>query len=444
MNILVLCPHFAPDIAPTGEVMSTIARGLVALGHRLHVVTALPWYRHHRVEDGWGGKAVRTEDVVWGRISRVHPFPADKTDIPRRALAFGGFTALATAVGLAARRGPRPDVVLAMSPPITLGPAGWLVAKRWRVPFVFNVQDVFPDVAVELGAISNPRVIAAASRLERFTYDHADAVTVLSDELAANVRAKLGPGQDPAKVRVIPNFVDLRALPLGPRENGYRREHGLEGRTVVMYAGNVGLSQSLDLLVDAARAFEAARPDVAFVINGDGSARAALEREAEGLTNLHFVGYQPKDRLAEVLGAADIHVVPLKRGLARSSVPSKLYSILAAGRPLVASVDGGTEVARTVEAAGAGVAVGPDDPAAFRNALLGLLDDPSAGEAMGAAGRRFVESWASPAAVADAYGALFAEVAPGAGAGSPPRRGVRPGLRTRRRSTPAAGLRPGS
>jgi len=417
VNILVLCPHFSPDIAPTGEVMTTIARGLVDLGHRLHVVTALPWYRDHRIEPGWGGRLVRTEDVPWGRISRVHPFPADKTNIPARALAFGGFTALATAVGLATRRGPRPDVVLAMSPPITLGPAGWLVARRWRVPFVFNVQDVFPDVAVELGAITNPKVIAAASRLERFVYDRADAVTVLSDELAANVRAKLGPRQPAGKVRVIPNFVDTTAIaatPPGATDNAYRREFGLEGRTVVLYAGNVGLSQSLDLLVGAARALEASRPDVVFVVNGDGSARAALERSAEGLSNVRFVGYQPKERLPEVLAAGDVHVVLLKRGLARSSVPSKLYSILAAGRPLVASVDEGTEVARTVEQAGAGTAVPPDDLDAFLAALQPLLDDPARRATMGASGRRFVESWASPAAVAAAYGELFAELSRGA------------------------------
>lgn len=410
MNILVLCPHYAPDIAPTGEVMSTIGRGLVELGHRLHVVTALPWYRHHRIEDGWGGRAVRSEDVSWGRITRVHPFPADKTNIPARALAFGGFTALAGAVALASRKGPRPDVVFVMSPPITLGPAGWLAAKRWRVPFVFNVQDVFPDVAVELGAISNPRVIAVAARLERFIYDHADGVTVLSDELASNVRGKLGAGQPPTKVHVIPNFVDVDAIADGPRENAYRAEHGLQGRTVVMYAGNVGLSQSLELFVDAARSLVDTRPEVVFVINGDGSARAALEQRAAGLENVRFVGYQPRERLPEVLAAADLHVVPLKRGLAHSSVPSKLYSILAAARPLLASVDEGTEVARTVEAAGAGLAVPPDDRDAFLAGLLQLLDDPAALVERGRSGRRFVQSWASPAAVATAYSQLFEDI----------------------------------
>lgn len=177
----------------------------------------------------------------------------------------------------------------------------------------------------------------------------------------------------------------------------------------MMYAGNVGLSQSL-VSVLAAAAHLADDPDVVFVINGGGSARPGLERAAAGLSNVRFVDMAPKARLPEVAAAADIHVVPLKAGLARSSVPSKLYTILAAGRPVVASVDPGTEVANTVTNAGAGLAVGPDDPEAFTKAILSLVQDPARARAMGESGRRFVEQWASPAAVAEAYESLFDEL----------------------------------
>ena len=414
MNIVVLCPHFEPDVAPTGEVMTSIAAELVALGHRLHIVTSLPWYQRHALEPGWDGQLVRHEARPWGVITRVHPFPTDKSNLPARAVAFGGFTVLATLEGVLSKL--HPDVVLAMSPPLTLGMAGWAVARARRVPFVFNIQDVFPDVAVELGLLTGARAIAAARWLERASYRRADAVTVLSDDLADNVRAKITRGlvgrvadAQAAKVRVIPNFIDTSWITPGPTENRYRAEHGLTGKRVVMYAGNVGLSQSLELVVQAATDLRD-EPDIAFVINGGGAARPALERLAQGLDNLQFVDMAPKSRLPEVLAAADVHVVPLKQGLAWSSVPSKLYSILAAGRPLVASVDPGTEVARTVERAGAGVAVAPDDPQAFTQAIRGLLDDPGGAQAMGAAGRAFVESWASPAAVASAYESLFAEL----------------------------------
>ncbi|MFM7063911.1 MAG: glycosyltransferase family 4 protein [Actinomycetes bacterium] len=406
MNLLVLCPHFAPDVAPTGEVMTAIASALADRGHRLHVVTALPWYRHHRVEEGWGGRPWRTETTDWGWITRLHPFPTDKTNIPARAVAFGGFTAMSAVAGAASRM--RPDAVMVMSPPLPLGVAGWLAAVARRTPFVFNVQDVFPDVAVELGAITNPRVVAAASALEKFLYRRSDAVTVLSEDLRDNVAGKLG-GHRPERVHVIPNFVDTERIAPSDRMNAYRHEYGLGDRTVVLYAGNVGMSQSLDLMVEAARRFRG-RDDVVFVVNGGGSAKESLVASAAGLDNLRFVEMQPRERLPEVLAAGDLHVVPLKRGLARSSVPSKLYSILAAGRPVLASVDAGTEVATTIERASAGVSVPPEDPEAFCAALAALLDDPGRRGAMGASGREFVEGWVSPAAVGAAYEELFEQV----------------------------------
>jgi colanic acid biosynthesis glycosyl transferase WcaI len=406
VNLLVVCPHFAPDVAPTGEVMTSIATELVARGHHLHVVTSLPWYQHHRIEEGWTGRAVRNQVTDWGQITRVHPFPTDKRNIPARAAAFGGFTALATGVSVLSR--PRPDAVLAMSPPLTLGTAGWIAARARRVPFVFNIQDVFPDVAVELGVITNPTVISLASKLERQMYLQADAVTVLSEDLRANVAAKIA-DRRPERVRVIPNFVDVDRIRPTDKENGYRRQYGLDGKTVVMYAGNVGFSQSLDLVLAAATAL-AHEPQVVFVINGGGSARQDLERKAAGLANVRFIDHQPNDRLPELLAAADVHVVPLRRGLARASVPSKMYSILAAGRPIVASVDPGTEVANVVNRAGAGLTVPPDDPEAFTKAVSRLVSDPDEAVRMGAAGRAFVERWASPAAVAAQYEALFGEL----------------------------------
>lgn len=403
MKLVVICPHFEPDVAPTGEVMTRIVHELVARGHEVHVFTSLPWYLHHRVEPGWGGKLIRTETVEWGAITRLHPFPApDKTNLVRRALSFGGFTVLAT---LRAMWGGRADAVLAMSPPLTLGAAGWIASLTRRAPLVFNIQDVYPDVLVETGAVSNPKVIRALSWLERFSYSRSDAVTVLSDDLRENLSNKT----DAAKVRVIPNFVLTDDILPSERLNDYRAELGLGNETVVMYAGNIGYSQPLELLVEAAKAFSD-RDDVHFVVNGGGSGRADVEMSAEGLDNITFVDLQPKERLPEVLAAGDIHLVLLREGLSASSVPSKTYSILAAGRPLVASVDVGSEVAKMVEAADAGVAVEPENPEAFIEGLRSLIDDPKRRERCGINGRRFVEGLYSPAVIAETYEKLFEEL----------------------------------
>ncbi len=404
MRILIVCPHFEPDVAPTGVVISEIAHRLIDEGHELEVVTSLPWYTSHAIEPGWGGRPVRRQRMPWGRITRVHPFPTDKRNIPARAAAFAGFTALATLFSVFQRR--RPDVVLAMSPPLTLGLTGWIAARVRRVPLVFNIQDVFPDVAIDVGAISDRRLIRILRRLERFTYRRADAVTVLSDDLRENVEEKLA-GKGGTTVRVIPNFVDTERIVPGPRQNPYREEFGLGDRTVVMYAGNLGFSQPLGLMVDAARALRH-RDDLVFVINGGGSTRPGLEADAADLDNLVFVDLQPAERLPEVLAAADVHVIALRRGLGRSSVPSKLYSILAAARPVLASVDEGTEVVRVVESVGAGVTVPPEDGAAFTAAVESLVTADLS--EMGERGRAFVEQWVSPEGVASAYVDLFGEL----------------------------------
>ncbi len=408
-RVVVLCPHFEPDSAPTGVVMSRIVSELVDLGYEVHVVTALPWYRNHSIEPGWGGRWIRRERTAWGSISRVHPFPGDdKTNLVRRAAGFAGYTVIA---GLEALRIARPfsrvDVVVAMSPPITLGLTGWLVSRLRRGSMVFNIQDVFPDAAVETGAITNRWIIGVARWLERVSYERADAVTVLSDDLAANVRAKVGVHAS-AGVHVIPNFVDTDAITPADRMTPYRAELGIGSEPVVLYAGNVGFSQSLDLLLDAASAL----PDVTFLVNGNGAARPALEDRARDIRNVRFAGYIEPHRLSELLATGDIHVVPLKSGLARVSVPSKTYSIMAAGRPVVASIDPDTAVPAILAESGGGLAVRPGDPQAFIGALRELLADPERASAMGRAGRSWVEREASPVAVGAAYGQLIESLRP--------------------------------
>jgi colanic acid biosynthesis glycosyl transferase WcaI len=218
------------------------------------------------------------------------------------------------------------------------------------------------------------------------------------------VTSKL-PAKFAGRVRVIENFVDTAAVSPRDRMTAYRRELGIGDEVVVMYAGNVGFSQSLGTLVDAARRL----PAVSFVVNGSGSALADLKSQARAVRNVRFGDYQPEDRLAEVLATADIHVVPLRAGLASVSVPSKTYSILAAGRCVVAAVDADTEIARLVQRSGAGLAVAPDDVAALVAAITRLAGDASLRESMGAAGRAFVERHGSARDAARAYAALVSD-----------------------------------
>ena len=398
--IIVLCPHFSPDTAPTGEVITRIVEEFVKAGRQVHVVTSLPWYRSHAIEEGWTGRLVRRELTSWGSITRVHPFPGEsKSNLLRRAVGFGAFSIVAGVCTLfAGGLLRRPSAIISMSPPLTLGLTGWLASRVRRCPSIFNIQDVFPDAAVETGAITNGTIIAVARWLERVSYHRSDAVVVLSEDLRANVVAKIA-ARHASKVHVIPNFVDVERITPMNRMTSYRTELGIGSEHVVMYAGNVGYSQSLGMLIHAARDL----PDITFVVNGDGAARADLEHEANGLANVRFSGYQPRERVGEVLASADLHVVPLRTGLGAVSVPSKTYSILAAARPVVAAIDEGTEVTRILAASGAGISVPPDDPEAFTRGIEAMLKDTSSAEQAGVAGRKWVEEHVSPEIVARSY-----------------------------------------
>ncbi|MFN2524879.1 MAG: glycosyltransferase family 4 protein [Actinomycetota bacterium] len=403
MRLVLLTPHFEPDVAPTGALATRLVSELGSRGHEIEVVTALPWYREHRIEPAWQGKIVRYEDKPWGRIARLHPFAVqDKLSVPKRAAAFVGFSLLAARI---ASRGAPADVVMAMSPPLTLGLSGWIAARRRNAAFVFNVQDIYPDVVVELGVLTSPGLIRGARALETFLYKRADVVTALSDDQQRNIASKASD----TPVEVIPNFVDLDLIKPGKKENAYRKQHGLRGKTVVMYAGNVGLSQALDPVIESAAALSHDE-DVVFVINGQGASRAALQKKASGLPNVRFVDLQPPELLPEVLAAADVHLVPLKRGLAQASFPSKVYSILAAGRPLIACVDSRSEIAELVERSGSGVVVPPEDAEALSKAIRNLTQSPDEVTRMGRSARRFARSTASPTAVANKYEGLFARL----------------------------------
>jgi len=404
LRLIVLCPHFEPDIAPTGVVMSRIVHELANRGHELHVVTSLPWYRKHQVEQGWSGALWRVEKTNWGSITRVQPFAGKtKSNLLRRAVGFVLFSYL---VGLralfAGKVWRRVDGVLAMSPPLTLGLIGWHTKLFRGGKLVFNIQDIFPDAAIETGAITNKKIISFASWLERTSYKCSDSVVLLSDDLANNVQSKLEQ-KFHKRVKVIPNFVDTQAITPMSRMTKYRTELRIDDALVVMYAGNVGFSQSLEMLVSAAREL----PQLIFVINGEGAARESLKKSAHGLSNVRFGDYQDVSRLSEVLATGDIHVVPLKRGLGSVSVPSKTYSILASGRPVLAAVDLDTEVPRILAAADAGVCVEPDNSAAFISALRAMTLDPKTLSEMGERGRKWVENHASPASVAQRYEALY-------------------------------------
>src|SRR5919109_150820 len=257
-----------------------------------------------------------------------------------------------------ALRGPSPDLVLCMTDPPIVGDLGVVVGRRFGVPVLVISQDVFPEIATELGRLRNPLVVGVLRTLVGGYLRRADRIVAIGDTMRERLEAK---GAAPERLRVIPNWVDTAAITPQPRHNEWARRHGLESTFVAMHSGNVGHAQDLDTLVRAAT-FLRDRDDLQIVIAGFGARHAemvALARRLEVEDLVRFLPYQRRARLPLSLSSADVHVVGLAKGLAGYVVPSRLYGILAAGRPVIAAADDTSETARLVREVGCGLVIPP-------------------------------------------------------------------------------------
>jgi glycosyltransferase involved in cell wall biosynthesis len=308
-------------------------------------------------------------------------------------------------VGLSIRR---VDLVWGTSPPIFQGPTAWALARLKRVPFLFEVRDLWPAFAVAVGVLKQPLLIRLTECLERFLYRHADRVMVNSPGFLEHVRAR-----GARQVVLVPNGADTRMYDPAADGTAFRRAHGLEGRFVALYAGAHGMSNDLDIVLEAAACLRD-RPKIALVLLGDGKEKPSLvKRAAElDLENLFFIPPVPKTGMPEALAGADACIAILKPVPMYTTVyPNKIFDYMAAGRPVVLAIGG--VIQEVVEAAGAGIVVPPGDPAALAAAIRLLADDPETARAMGWNGRRCVEERFDRAALAVKLAELLEEMVGG-------------------------------
>jgi putative colanic acid biosynthesis glycosyltransferase WcaI len=407
MRVLLLTLHFAPDTVSNAVVVTELAEELASRGHQVTVVAALPYHQNHRIELGYGGRLWQAD---WHGPIRVFRtwllLRGRKQDVGGRFVAYGSFNLTSSIV--AACTGPH-DVVITPSPPLTIGLFGWLLARRWNAAFVYNVQDIYPDASRKLGLLPAPGALRFFSALERFVYERADAVTVVSEDFRQNLLAK---GVPDGKIGVIPNGVDTDFIRPGPRENAFAREHDLVGRFVVLYAGNIGMAQGIETLVETARL--SGHTNKRFLIVGDGAGAEVARAAARELSNVGYLPFQPRARLPEVYASADVGVVLLRPGMATSSMPSKVYSIMAAGKPVAACVDPGSEAWRLIERVGCGICVPAGDASALAQSLDRLRNEGYS--ELGERGRRYVEEYQTRGAVGQAYHQLLSDLGQSRGA----------------------------
>jgi colanic acid biosynthesis glycosyl transferase WcaI len=302
----------------------------------------------------------------------------------------------------------RPDVILVPSPPLTAGVSAWILGLLRSAPFVYNVQEIYPDIAINLGALRNPLLIRVMYGLERFVYRRARAVTVISPAMRHRLLEKRVPAE---KVVVIPNFVDLHDLSPRAKDNPFSRAFGVHDKFVVSYAGNLGPAQGLECFVDvASRLLD--RPEVRLLLIGDGMLADPLRARAsaQGLSNLLIIPYQAYAVVPDIYGASDVCVVAQAVATGSDAIPSKVYRIMACERPIVAATDHRSDLAQLIRDADAGVVIPSESADGLAAAIRDALARPERWKRHAASGRAYVAEHYARGAVSRQYEALLARV----------------------------------
>ena len=334
--VLVLSLVFPPDSVSTAQIMGELSVALRERGCAVTVLTTTPHYNVDRVlleeqplRRWWGPLVQRSE---FRGIPVYHALmPRKSGSVSARIAAWLGFHVLSLLVGFLAPL--RWSVVLAPSPPLTVGVCAWLLTLRRPSRFVYNVQEIYPDIAISLGALRSPLLVRLLQGLERFVYGRAAAVAVIASRMRERLLAK---GVAPPKVVVIPNCTDAATLHPLAKDNAFARQHLLSGRFVVSYAGNMGPAQGLERLLDAARLVQD-DPAIVFLLVGDGLVKPALAERVgrEGLSNVRLLDQQPYARMSEIYSASDVSVVAQASASGSDAVPSKVYRIMTCARPVL-------------------------------------------------------------------------------------------------------------
>jgi glycosyltransferase involved in cell wall biosynthesis len=394
-RLLILNEYYWPGPEASAHLLTELCESLAA-DYDVHVITGAI-----KGDEGRLKRLVRNGVT----IERVPSTSFDRAHIPGRAANYLTFMGAALIRGLQAGE---TDVVLCMTDPPMLGAAAVFLARRHHTPLVVVCEDVFPEIASTLGRLRNPLVIGALRRTVSFYLRRADRVVAIGETMRRRLEEK---GAPPERIRVIPNWVDASQLEPRAKDNEWARENGLVGKFVVMHSGNVGHAQDLDTLVRAAdRLRDLDHLEVLIV--GSGARRVEVMRLAEhlGLDNVRFLPYQPRERLSESLSSADVHVVGLAAGLAGYVVPSRLYGILAVGRPVIAAVDAESETAHVVETASCGFWLPPASPDLLAAAIRHCYTSRDELAELGRNGREYVEGEGDRSVAMRRYRALLTEI----------------------------------
>jgi glycosyltransferase involved in cell wall biosynthesis len=405
VRIAFLCQYFVPEIGAPSARVSELCREWVKQGHEVTVVTGLPNHPTGVVPPEYRGVIFRRETLDGITVFRNWLYATPNEGFVRKTLSHISFMCSSMVLTTPRLRGC--DVIVVSSPAFFAVGSAWFMSKVRRVPYVFEVRDLWPGIFVELGVLKNRTVIRALEAVEMFLYRQAARVVVVTHGFAEVLRRR---GLPDGHVATITNGVDAEFYQPGARDNDLRRTHGLEDRFVVLYIGAHGISQGLSAVLDAADRLRG-DPRIQVVFVGEGAQKKMLMEKAAaaGLTNVRFLPGQPKALMPAWYAAADVVLVPLRDiPTFTTFIPSKMFEIMACARPIVGSVRG--EARGILERSGGALVVDPEDAPAIAEAIGRLAADPALCARLGEAGRRFVAEHYDRRTLAGAYLDLLADV----------------------------------
>ena len=397
---------FAPDSVSTAHLMTDLALELKRLGHSVTVLTATPHYNidasalaRQPLQRRWVGLLFYSElegIPVW---HVKLPFKGKR--IWLRVLDYLRFHTLSLLASLCTVG--KQDIVIATSPPLTIGVMSWLLGVRWRAPSIYKVAELYPDLAVRQGIVRNRVAIGLLNRLERFVYRRNSMIVPIAEQFRRTIKER---GVPDAKLCMIPDFVDTEFFRPMAKDQAFLNQYGLSDRFIVLYGGNIGVVQDWESVLYAAE--QVKDLPISFVLVGDGARRQWLDEEVSkrNLNNIKLLGYVPKEQMPQINANADLCIIPMTKTGIQGGFPSKVYTIMACGKALIASGDPDSEMAWIVKKARCGRVVLPEVPGAFADALKVAYIERATLAGEGESGRIFVQAY-SKQAVAGQYAELI-------------------------------------
>jgi len=399
-HVLVVTPQYAPDYGPSVPIFTMICEDLIKYGYQVTVITAIPKYHDQNTLNIESTKVVQEEVRNGVRLIRIKVYLSKRTKGPlHRIMHFLSFNVLSAITALKISNC---DAMIVDSPALFSGFITILNSLFNKVPYIYVVHDIYPDILAKIGVLTQDKLpYRVINLIEKRCMKKAKYVSVLSKGFKQNIIRK---GIDESKIKIIPICVDTNFMKLMHKDNHILNKWKLEGKFVVLYAGNIGFSQGLEIMVYAAEKLRY-KYQIQFVIVGEGEFKHKLiimARE-KGLKNIKFFPYEPEENVPEIYGVSDVCIVSLRKEIAMESIPSKMYTIMAAEKPVIAAVDSQTEVAEIVKQTGCGRRIEPEDHEALAEHIMDLYRNSKLSLKMGMNGRKFVVRWHSRMVLAKLY-----------------------------------------